>query len=339
MSALLAQLLQENPAETLWIADENSKALLMQGFDFSGDLLTNRWDIAKLAEHHTARAYFNDFRFAELERHYRRIVYPVSKEKAVVHHVINHSASVLGQGAELVLMGGKQSGIKSYATKAAQYFQCNKTLRKHGSDYVCVNTLQARDSLSPPLDDDSYTELRKPPTLGGLYSKPGLFGWNKIDLGSSLLAEQFVDYPPPAGARVIDLGCGYGYLSARLAEDVGCHITATDNNAAALLACKKNFQSLAIEGVVVPSDAGAELQPNIADYLICNPPFHQGFQIEGDLTDRFLQQGARLLKSGGQALYVVNQFIPLERKAQAYFSNVELVRKEKGFCVYRLTNA
>ena len=339
MSALLAQLLQENPAETLWIADENSKPLLMQGFDFAGDLLTNRWDIAKLAEHHAGRGFFNDFRFSELERHYRRIVYPVSKEKSVVHHVINHSPLLLGQGGELVLMGGKQSGIKSYATKAAQYFQGEKALRKHGSEYASVSTFQGRDHISSLLDDNRYTEMRQPPALGGLYSKPGLFGWDKVDFGSALLAEQFGHYPPDSGNRVIDLGCGYGYLSARLAEHVRCHITATDNNAAALLACERNFHSKAIDGVVVPSDAGSDLQANSADYLICNPPFHQGFQVEGDLTDRFLQQGARLLRSGGQALYVVNEFIPLARKAQAHFSSVELLRKESGFCVYRLTNA
>lgn len=339
MSALLSQLLQKNPSETLWIADENSKPLLMQGFDFAGDLLTNRWDIARLAEHHAARSYFNDFRFEELERRYRRVVYPISKEKAVVHRVINQSPSVLGQGGELALLGGKQSGIKSFASKAAQYFRGEKTLRKHGSEYLSLGTFRGPDHLDSPLDDNSYTELRQPPALSGLYSKPGLFGWDKIDLGSALLADQFGHHPPDAGARVVDLGCGYGYLSARLVNQVKCHITATDNNAAALLACEKNFQSKAIEGVVVPSDAGRELQSDIADYLICNPPFHQGFQVEGDLTDRFLQQGARLLKPGGQAMYVVNEFIPLARKAQTYFSSVELIHKEKGFCIYRLKNA
>jgi len=338
MSTLLSQELQIAPRETLWIADENSKALLQQGFSFAGDLLSNRWDVARLAEGKTARSFFSDFRFEELARTYRRIVYPVSKEKAVVHHVINRAPQILGQGpgngGELVLLGGKQSGIKTYAAKAAQRFGCAKNLQKHGAEYASTNPLQGRGG--DQVDDWEYPRLRRLEELGGLYSKPGLFGWNKIDRGSALLAGQFQDHLPPQGAHVVDLGCGYGYLCTQLAARGRFHFTATDNNAAALLACARNFQERELEGAVVPSDAGAELESTIADLLICNPPFHQGFQVEGDLTDHFLTQAARLLKPAGQALFVVNAFIPLARKGRDYFSGVQLLAKDKGFCVYRL---
>ncbi|MEX2962688.1 methyltransferase [Microbulbifer sp. TYP-18] len=336
--ALLTQLLQQNPSETLWIADENSKPLLVQGVDFRGDLLTNRWDIAKLSEHQTARTFFNDFRIDELSRRYRSVVYPLSKEKAVVHHIINCCPSMLGQGGELKMLGSKRSGIKSYASKSAAYFGSAPQLRKCGSDYISVSLFNSDAELGKTLDGDNYPELRKPPALGGLISKPGQFGWDKVDIGSDLLATQFEQYLPPTGARIVDLGCGYGYLSSRLKKLGNFHITATDNNAAALLACERNFKLLEIEGVVVPSDAGADLEANIADFLVCNPPFHQGFQVEGDLTDRFLKQSARLLCDRGQALFVVNEFIPLARKAKQFYAEVKLLCKAQGFCVYRLTN-
>ncbi|MFC6979874.1 class I SAM-dependent methyltransferase [Microbulbifer taiwanensis] len=151
-----------------------------------------------------------------------------------------------------------------------------------------------------------------------------------------MLAEQFATLLPNDGAHVVDLGCGYGYLSAQLAIRGNYYFTATDNNAAALQACERNFRERGLEGVVVPSDAGAELENRIADLLVCNPPFHQGFQVEGDLTDRFLKQSARLLKTAGYALFVVNEFIPLVRKGRDYFSGVQLLAKDQGFCVYRL---
>ncbi|MFC6635509.1 class I SAM-dependent methyltransferase [Microbulbifer taiwanensis] len=334
MSALLDQELQVSPRETLWIADENSKALLQQGFTFAGDLLSNRWDIAKLAEDKAGRSFFSDFHFEELGRKYRRIVYTVSKEKALVHHIVNRAAEFLGEGGELVLVGGKQGGIKTYAAKAAQRFGCAKQLQKHGAEYSSTNALQDRGGEK--IDDLNYTQLRRLEELGGLYSKPGLFGWNKIDRGSALLAEQFATLLPNDGAHVVDLGCGYGYLSAQLAIRGNYYFTATDNNAAALQACERNFRERGLEGVVVPSDAGAELENRIADLLVCNPPFHQGFQVEGDLTDRFLKQSARLLKTAGYALFVVNEFIPLVRKGRDYFSGVQLLAKDQGFCVYRL---
>ncbi|WP_323844021.1 class I SAM-dependent methyltransferase [Microbulbifer magnicolonia] len=335
MSALLCHELQFAPRETLWIADENSKALLEEGFTFGGDLLSNRWDIAKLAEDKCGRSFFSDFHFEELERKYRRIVYAVSKEKAVVHHIINLAPEFLGEGGELVLVGGKQSGIKTYAAKAAQRFGGAKQLQKHGTEYASINTHTGRGGET--VDDQNYVQLRPLPELNGLYSKPGLFGWNKIDRGSALLAQQISPYAPGDGAHVVDLGCGYGYLCTQLAARGSFSFTATDNNAAALLACGKNFGELALDGVVVPSNAGAELGARIADLLICNPPFHQGFQVEGDLTDRFLQQSARLLKPSGIALFVVNEFIPLAKKGRSYFSEVQLIAHEQGFCVYKLT--
>ncbi|SDK24552.1 class I SAM-dependent methyltransferase [Microbulbifer yueqingensis] len=334
MPHLLQQLLQENPRETLWIAEENSKALLQAGFRFDGDLITNRWDIAHFADGRCHHSFFSDFRFAELERRYRRIVFPVSKEKAIVHHVINSTPEVLGAGGELALLGGKQSGIKTYAAKAAARLGGDKNLVKHGLEYSCQVVFHESDGQR--LDDQDYTRLRPLDALGGLYSKPGLFGWNKIDRGSALLADRFAEHLPPPGANVVDLGCGYGYLSAELARHGTFHFTATDNNAAALLACERNFREREITGVVTPSDAGRELGANIADLLICNPPFHQGFQVEGDLTDRFLENAARLLRPGGTALFVVNEFIPLARKAEPLFTDIQPLERRDGFSTFRL---
>ncbi|MCW8127964.1 class I SAM-dependent methyltransferase [Microbulbifer halophilus] len=336
MTALLQQLLEEDPGNTLWIADENSKALLVPGFAFAGDLLTNRWDMAQLARDKVAHTHFGDFDFSELGKRYRRIVFPVSKEKAVVHHAINRAPEILEENGELILCGPKNSGIKTYAGKTAEYFDCAKTLRKSGQDYLSINPLPATGARGPSLDDSDYEELRPLDALGGLYSKPGLFGWNKIDTGSELLARQFRDHLPESGARVVDLGCGYGYLGSQLAALGNYRLIATDNNAAALAACARNFAELEIPGEVTPSDAGDRLESDSAERVICNPPFHQGFQVEGDLTDRFLNNAAKILKPGGRALFVVNEFIPLARKAQAYFSEVEPIAGDKGFRVYCL---
>ncbi|WP_193163985.1 class I SAM-dependent methyltransferase [Microbulbifer hainanensis] len=335
MAILLSQLLEQDPTDTLWIADENSKTLLQQGFHFGGDLLTNRWDIAQLAQGKATKVLFSDFRLDQLEPHYRRIIFPVSKEKAVVHHVINRAPGIMREHGELIITGRKNSGIKTYASKAAKYFGDAKEMRKDGQDYLGIIPLPRGGASGATLDDRDYPELRQPEKLNGLYSKPGLFGWNKVDVGSVLLAQQLAGHLPESGAHVVDLGCGYGYLCAQLAELGRYEFTATDNNAAALLACEKNFQTLKLQGRVMPSDAGAELAEQSADFVICNPPFHQGFQVEGDLTERFLRNGARVLKSGGQALYVVNEFIPLAKKAEPFFAQTELLAKENGFCVYR----
>ena len=335
MLALLSKLLSESSENTLWIADENSKPLLQDGFSFHGTLLSNRWDIAHLAASHGIESQFNDFDISASGKTFTSIIYPVSKEKAAVNHLINSAAEHLARGGRLLLLGEKNSGIKTYAKTAAQRFGCSKTLQKHGNAYLSV-VLKGDGEAGAPLDDSRYSELQQPEALEGLYSKPGQFGWNKIDTGSALLARHFAAQLSRQDTEVIDLGCGYGYLSSQVAT-LGSHaITATDNNAAALLACAKNFEVLGIRGGVVAGDAGSEIPSGSADVVISNPPFHQGFQVEGDLTDRFLQQAARILKKDGQALFVVNEFIPVARKAKGLFTNITCLEKTQGFCIYLL---
>ena len=337
MQTLLSQLLRDSDENSLWIADENSKPLLDARLSFPGVLLSNRWDIVQAAGAQGIRAHFCDFDLTITEQKYTRIIYPVSKEKAAVHHVINRAPEVLRPEGELVLLGNKSSGIKTYAQKTAQRFGCVKQLQKRGNDYLSVSKI-GDQTPGAPLDDSDYTRLRQLDSLNGLFSKPGLFGWNKVDIGSALLAGYFENYLPEGGCRAVDLGCGYGYLSVRLAKNANQNlfIEATDNNAAALLACEKNFETRGVAGRVIAGDAGSEIDSDSADLLICNPPFHQGFSVEGDLTDRFLAQAARILHKDGTALFVVNEFIPLGRKAQTLFQRIELLNKEKGFCIYRL---
>ncbi|GAB2503089.1 class I SAM-dependent methyltransferase [Microbulbifer agarilyticus] len=337
MSTLLSQLLSDSDQNTLWIADENSRALLKTGLQFRGILLSNRWDIVHAAEQMGISACFSDFDLAMVDRSISRIMYPVSKEKAAVHHVINTAAECLQENGELILIGSKNSGIKTYAQKAAQRFGRRKNLQKHGTDYASHNQLNSDATLGALLDDANYHTLRQLDSLNGLFSKPGLFGWNKIDVGSALLAQHFSEHLPKTPFTALDLGCGFGYLSVRLAQLAPeTHIIATDNNAAALLACQNNFDLSGIKGEVIAGDAGSQVASASVELVICNPPFHQGFQVEGDLTDRFLAEAARTLRTSGSALLVVNEFIPLARKAEGLFREVTLLEKAKGFCVFRL---
>lgn len=338
MSTLLAQLLRESDGNTLWIADENAKPLLTQDFSFAGTMLSNRWDLVQAAQLCGVTAVFSDFELTQAGNHFSQILYPVSKEKAAVHYVINSAPKVLQENGELLLLGSKNSGIKTYAQKTAQYLGTPKRLQKHGAEYLSRSRLAVGAPLGAPLDDSDYRSLRPVMALGDLYSKPGQFGWNKIDVGSALLAAHFADHLGPSPFTAVDLGCGYGYLSCQLAKiATQARILATDNNAAALIACEKNFMESNIPGEVVPGDAGSQIASASADLVLCNPPFHQGFQVEGDLTGHFLSQAARILRPQGTALFVVNEFIPLGKKAETLFGKVEELEKARGFCLYRLT--
>src|SRR5690606_33271185 len=137
--------------------------------------------------------------------------------------------------------------------------------------------------------------------------KPGVFGWDKIDVGSALLAQYlpqfFSTYLPQSKGdgkpELLDLGCGYGYLSMIAATVGNFTITATDNCAAALVACTKNFHTHAVDGTVIGADSGDSIGDSF-DVILCNPPFHQGFQQDRALSEKFLSATKRLLAADGR---------------------------------------
>ena len=327
----------------LLVADENLINIPFASLDASVQVLSNRFDIAHQAQAANCKNLFNDFDFSVFSNaSFKRVVYRVSKEKPVAHHIINHSLRLLADDGELILLGAKNEGIKTYASKAADYFNTQAAVAKHGNYYLVTlrkNSASQSDAESRLLPLKTPYESLAPVidcTTGQLFSKPGLFGWNKIDRGSALLAQHLNDFFSgfaTAPQNLLDLGCGYGYLSVMAAKaqaENALRITASDNCAAAIIACRKNFSAFNITGEVVADDCASNIK-NTFDALLCNPPFHQGFKTDSRLTEKFIQSAARHLKHNGHALFVVNQFVPLEKLAQTVFSRSEEIAQSDGF--------
>ena len=325
----------------LLVADENLIDIPFSNLDSSVQVLSNRFDIARQAQVANCKSLFNDFDFSVFSNaSFKRVIYRVSKEKPVAHHIINDSLRLLADDGELILLGAKNEGIKTYASKAADYFNSRATVAKHGNYYlatICKNKASLSDAESRLLPlKTPYESLTLEASCNNhkLYSKPGLFGWNKIDRGSALLAQHLNDFfagfaTPPS--KLLDLGCGYGYLSVMAAQaKPNLQIVASDNCAAAITACRKNFAALNITGEVVADDCASSITSTF-DALICNPPFHQGFKADSRLTEKFLKSASRHLKHSGRALFVVNQFVPLEKLAQPYFAHSEKIVETNGF--------
>ena len=322
--------------KSLLIADENLGNAPLASLSDNITLLTNRFDLYQQARQLELNCLFNDFDFSSFEDgSFSRILYRVSKEKPVVHHIINQAKKLLKISGELILVGEKNEGIKTYIKKAEGYFSCSASKTKNRNIYCAVLTKTNQES-SEPLDDKNYSLLRPEINDKSLhfYSKPGIFGWNKIDQGSQFLAEKLPEFlsqfsQPPK--TVLDLGCGYGYLSVKAHQLIPeAHITTTDNNAAAITACEKNFQERSINGEVI-ADNCAENIDKTFDAVICNPPFHQGFETDDSLTDKFISATHHRLNKNGKAIFVVNSFLPLEIKARNLFKDVEILEKNSRF--------
>lgn len=317
----------------LWIADEHvSATALAQVQPRDGlSVLTNRCDVAAQCETRGLPVVTNDFVLAPGVR-YDHIFFRVAKEKALVHHVINRALAALNERGTLWLAGAKNDGIKTYLEKAAAYAGSVAAIERDSGHMraAIVRAALNRDALLP---DQDYPYLRRVDFSADFsaWSKPGLFGWQKIDAGSAFLIEHLSAVFANAPARILDLGCGYGYLSLMAARHwPAAEFIATDNSATAILACAENFSDKNINGKVACSDCGDAIDEKFSA-ILCNPPFHSGFDVEAAQTLRFLRNTRRLLARGGRALFVVNQFIGLEKIAEPLFAKVEVVARNKSF--------
>ncbi|MCR8921594.1 methyltransferase [Dasania sp. GY-MA-18] len=340
MAEKINHCLAADPTEpSLWVVDENISAAAMASVSAAANLtvLTNRCDSAQALEQRGFKLQLSDFDFSSFEpQSFAHIFYRVSKEKPIVHHVINQAAQYLRPQGYLHISGYKNEGAKTYSDKAVKYLGSLASKLLGGktamiSDIVCDDVDDSRR-----LDDKNYSVLQQPVAAGDIRftSKPGVFGWNKIDRGSEFLIAHLPEVLATITTeikRVADLGCGYGYLSVMASQQLNqATFYAVDNNVAAVTCCQQNFIQHKIAGEVSLDSCGSQLSPGF-DFLLCNPPFHQGFDVESGLTDKFVQSVSRLLNKGGHGFFVVNAFIPLERKAKGLFESVTMVANNQSF--------
>jgi len=343
---LLLPNLRVNSGPSLWVIDENITPYLSSLFAtadaLAGDLhvLSNRYDIFLHFKSLGIPSSFNDFDFDALALpHFNHIYYRISKEKPVVHRIINQALAHLAPEGELYLAGAKQEGIQSYLTNSAKITSCALS-KTRGKQQTCLGVLSLPNEIQViesdnQLEDKNYTQSREivqTPQFN-LHSKPGVFCWDRLDPGSLFLSqhfEAFLAQEPSLPNSCLDLGCGYGFLAATAHHHKIKGIVATDNNAAALHACQLNFDLNNIPGQVIAADCGQSIKQQF-DLVLCNPPFHHGFKTDPALTQKFLSNAARLTAKGGQALFVVNQFISIENLARKHFNKYTELANDNSF--------
>lgn len=165
---------------------------------------------------------------------------------------------------------------------------------------------------------------------GRFVSQPGVFGWDKIDRGSDILTQNLPKDLSGVGA---DFGCGYGYLSDYLLQhNSGIErLYAFDADYRATLLCARNvaarcdWRDLTL----------AQPDINALDFIVMNPPFHEGKAQDVSVGQAFIETASKSLEKGGELWMVANVHLPYERGLQSCFVQVDKVYEGQGFKVLR----
>lgn len=317
--------------QLLWCIGESTTHLNIDRFE--GSIITNRYDVFQQMKEKCAQVFFNDFILDEIIEGtlIDQIYFYLNKEKKINLHLLR-SFTALSSIQTLIFEGTKQEGFKSIVS-AAQKIGLSVKVTRH-KNQLFTATVTKSSSMHLPIDN--YNK-KIPLKNTQMVSKPGCYGFNKIDRGSELLITTFADWlkDKPTPKTLLDLGCGYGFLSVE-SHHLGIeYITATDNSAAALLCCQYNFRQLNIQGEVIASDCGDKIKKQF-DIILCNPPFHRGFNHDKTLIQQFILSAKRLSTVETHLFFVVNQFIGIEKIARNHFTVCQEVGRNHGYKVLLL---
>ncbi|HKI59738.1 MAG TPA: methyltransferase [Mariprofundaceae bacterium] len=170
----------------------------------------------------------------------------------------------------------------------------------------------------------------------GLLSQPGLFSWDRPDIGSTLLLKHLPDSLTGAG---MDLCCGYGFLSAHILEknpDIkSLYLIEADHMA--LNCAEANTKPWA--GKCQPHwlDAASDPLPLKLDWIVCNPPFHTGQRQDIELGQTIVANGCKSLKRAGKLYLVANRKLPYEAVLDRMLMRHRIIVQEQGFKVIEAT--
>jgi len=162
---------------------------------------------------------------------------------------------------------------------------------------------------------------------GGFVTRPGLFSADGVDPGSALLADNL---PDRMGARVADLGAGWGYLAARALErDTIKEMHLVEGEHAALECARLNVTDPRAQ--FHWHDATRWQPADPVDTVITNPPFHTGRTPDPALGLAFVTAAARILAPKGQLFLVANRHLPYETQMQRQFREVREIAGNSRF--------
>jgi 16S rRNA (guanine1207-N2)-methyltransferase len=130
-------------------------------------------------------------------------------------------------------------------------------------------------------------------------SNSGLFSNGEPDPNSVLLLRNIT---PEKGAKMLDLGCGWGLIGIAAAKVYGVSVTFADINKNALEYAKINAAKNGVSGTFIKSDGFAEIN-DYFDLITLNPPIHAGRET----VLRLFSESALHLGKNGQFVIVINE--------------------------------
>jgi len=238
----------------------------------------------------------------------------------------------------LYLVGPNKGGAKSLIKDAATLFGACHVVSYKKSHRIAVSIREADDYDFPTEWGTDPTEMQSrtfqtPMGSVRVATLPGIFSWDALDDGTRFLLDN-IDFRQ--AQSVLDVGCGSGIIGTLAAQRVNA-VTMLDDNLLAVRCAQATAEHNQLETVdVIASDVYSELSElneNKFDLIICNPPFHQKFQVSTHVPHRIIAGATKHLNAGGRLLMVANDFLRYESVISEHFAQSGTIARNNKYKV------
>lgn len=166
------------------------------------------------------------------------------------------------------------------------------------------------------------------------YSDNGVFSKNNIDYGSRLLIETYLKENDINEKRVLDVGCGYGFLGIMVSRVTDSYVEMIDINKRAVHLTNMNIKRYKdFKGKTYVSNVYENVEGKY-DIIITNPPIRIGKEKLLEILIGAFDH----LEDNGLLYYVIRKdqgALSIKKILEENSINVEVINKDKGYFIYR----
>ena len=260
------------------------------------------------------------------------VVIAFPKSKAELGFTLAMISPLLAESAQVLLVGDNKSGIKScpkltssvltHCNKVDSARHCTLFAGQFNNQYQEFNIDSWFKTYQFTINDITLT----------IASLPGVFSQKSLDVGTRVLLPHL---PDNLSDTVLDFGCGAGVISCYIGKKFdNVQLSLLDVSALALSSAEKTLKINGLSGTVFPSNSLSNLTQSY-QYIVSNPPFHQGVKTNYQATESFLTNIKPFIKTKGSITIVANSFLRYQEIMDRNISKSKLLAKEQGFSIYQ----
>jgi len=168
-----------------------------------------------------------------------------------------------------------------------------------------------------------------------IINQSNVFSRERLDIGTRFLLQNLPRTEGPM--EIIDLGCGNGLLGLMAAQqNPEARLSFVDESYMAVASARANSEQIdpGLQRASFYLGNGlAEFDEDIADLILCNPPFHQSHAIGDTVALSMFRQSASVLRDGGELWVLGNRHLDYHRKLKRWFSSVNVVTSNRKFVI------